>query len=122
MPAYTLRDRITNTSSAVFIPGKQEGILSADSCSFFSGLAEGIEILTFKKAEDDDGFILRLREILGRSTACKLKCCIKEIKKACRCLVTEEIIEEISMADNIVPVNFNPFSVETIRLRFNNED
>jgi hypothetical protein len=77
-----------------------------------------IQIMTFKKAEDGDGWVMRLREILGKSTTVDISFPNLIFKKALRTMASEEPLDQIKITNSSIKISFNAFAIETLKLHF----
>lgn len=74
-------------------------------------------LLTLKKAEDKNGFILRLIETEGKDTVVKITLPFLKIKKAYLTNLVEENHKRISAQKHIVKVPVKSFGITTIRIQ-----
>ena len=94
---------------------KNPGTLS-EKLSFFSVDSENVIIETIKKAEDNDGIILRLYEAFGMRKKVTIRSGYP-IKSAQLTNMLEENITKIEFNSNSFSLDFNPFEVHTARLK-----
>jgi alpha-mannosidase len=71
---------------------------------------------TFKKAEDGQGWILRLYESLGASTIAQL-CFNFPIKQVTEVNLVEEYLQNVDCPDGTLGLAFLPFEIKTIRIQ-----
>ncbi len=76
-----------------------------------------ITLLTWKRAEDGDGTILRLQETAGESPEIKIHSQYLTFERAWRCDLLEENQAELKTNGDDLSVPFRPFQVLTLRLR-----
>jgi hypothetical protein len=119
--ACELSEKMQDNVFAVLIPGGQEGCLPGKDYRFITGIPSGVRLITVKKAEDNNGIIIRFRELYGQKGNMEIRCNMGEIYKAYLSTITEENISEILLKNNKIPVSFEAYSIETIRVIFKNE-
>jgi alpha-mannosidase len=105
----------SNPPVALWMKGPQEGRLSSKE-SFFHIDASNVILLTFKKADDDNGYILRLMEMEGSQTQARLTLPILDIRHAYRTDLVEENPQELSSDSHSLTVTLQPFMIATIRI------
>ena len=104
----------TSGLSTAGVPGSPESATSAYS---FCRLSEpNIEVMTFKRSEDESGVVLRLREVLGLKTEATMSLPGFTIVRARKSMITEEPLRVISSAPHEVSLTFHPFGIETLLL------
>jgi alpha-mannosidase len=89
----------------------------ASSASFLTLEAANLQMVTFKAAEDQDGYILRLRETAGRTGEAKIKFPALRVQAAQLCNGVEENQQKLAVANNGVTVPFKPNQFITVRLK-----
>jgi hypothetical protein len=100
------------------VPAPSDASLPS-SGTFCRVSAPNVILTTMKRAEDGDGLILRLREVAGKSTTCRLEMDRPaRPKSASRCDAIERTLSPIPLDGPAVPVTLTPFAIETVRLRF----
>ncbi len=87
------------------------------SASFIEIDTPNVIDLTFKRAEDGDGYILRLFETEGRETDTKVSLPLVPFRHALEANLVEENLRTLSCSDRSVRITMKPFSVKTIRIR-----
>ncbi len=107
---------VGNPLVAVGVDGKQEGTL-AKSMGFCQIEPAGVCALTFKRAEDGDGVILRLLECAGESVTASVTLPHLAIKSACRTNLVEENESDLPVSEHQLSVPVQPFETVTMRLR-----
>ncbi len=73
-------------------------------------------LITWKKAEDGKGMILRLQELSGKATQTALHFTHLSVSGAQLCNGVEDEVSRLPMTDNTVKLSFRPFEVLTIRI------
>ncbi len=104
---------------AVWLREGSGGTLPAGTASLLSVDQPNIVIQAFKKAEDGDGWIVRLREIAGRAAEVRLASALFT-PSACSLQavgIAEDAIEGAPVLDMSSPVPVPAFSIVTLRLR-----
>jgi len=91
--------------------------MPASGGSFLTWDTPNLEMVTFKEAEDGDGFILRLREIGGRSGEVEIKAPVFRIREAHLCNGVEDNRQKLVCAHHAVRVPYKPYAFTTVRLR-----
>jgi alpha-mannosidase len=76
-----------------------------------------VTLLTWKRAEDGDGTILRLQETAGESSDVTIRSRYLVFERAWLCDLLEENHAEIKTADENLSVPIRPFQVLTVRIR-----
>lgn len=76
---------------------------------------DSVKIDAFKKAEDNDGYILHVHEVLGKNAKCRIESDYS-IKKYCECNLLEENKEII--LDNKIEMEIKPFEIKAFRIWF----
>jgi len=72
---------------------------------------------TIKKAEDSDDIVIRLYETWNAKTACSLKFG-RQLRSASECDMMEENDAPLAVHDNILDLNFKPFEIKTLKIKF----
>jgi len=75
-----------------------------------------LQVVTFKAAEDGDGYILRVREIAGRAGDAELKLNPFTVKRAFLCNGVEVNERKLKSAANSVAIPYKPNAFVTVRL------
>jgi alpha-mannosidase len=105
---------LSSFSAAIAQTGRP---LPAAGGSFLACDAPNLEMVTFKEAEDGDGFILRFREIAGRAGEAAIQFPLFHVRDARRCNGVEDNREKLPVAGNAVKVAYQPNAFTTVRLR-----
>ena len=92
------------TPSAVF----EDSFLKLDN--------KDIAITTWKRAEDNDGSILRLVEIAGRPETLALQTPHLQLRSARRCSLLEDCTELLEVEGGQLKVSLRPFEILTLKL------
>jgi len=91
--------------------------MSGSGGSFLSLDAPNLEIVTIKEAEDQDGFILRFREVAGRSGEAEVRLPLLRVRGAFLCNGVEENQSRLAFGDHEVMAPFRPNAFTTVRLK-----
>jgi len=103
------RDDVPASTGLSPLPAQQASILEIDD--------PGVTLLTWKKAEDGDGSILRLQEASGKTSQVTLHSPFLKFDHAWNCNVLEENQSELPIQGDTLGVSIKPFQVLTIRIR-----
>ena len=106
---------ICNPLIGVVVDGKRQGPLGAKA-SFCQVDKPNVFVLTIKRAEDENGIIMRLIETEGKDVTATLTLTHVAIKKACRTNLVEENIGECVFTPHEIKVRVRAFGITTIRL------
>ena len=74
-----------------------------------------IVVEAVKKAEDDEGLIVRLYECHNSRGQAELVCARKP-KEAWLCDLEEKPVQELEVVDGVVPFAYKPFEILTVKL------
>lgn len=85
--------------------------------SFLTCDAPNLEMVTLKEAEDGEGFILRFREIAGRSGAAQIKLPTFRASEAHLCNGVEDNQQKLVVSGDAVEVPYKPYAFTTVRLK-----
>lgn len=88
-----------------------------DAYSFVSVDRSGVVLDAFKKAQDGDGYIMRVFEAFSSRGSCKITL-PKEIKSVCECLMTEQGSEAVRSDGRTFEFFIKPNEVKTFRIKF----
>jgi len=91
--------------------------MPAASGSFLSLDAPNLQVVTFKAAEDGEGYILRFREMAGRAGEGELALPAFRVRAALLCNGVEEDRQKLAIAGHLVKVPFAPNQFVTARLK-----
>jgi alpha-mannosidase len=117
--AYALNNPLLVFDSASLI--EETKLASANSLgdskgrSFFQIDQSNVIIETIKRAEDDQGIIVRLYEYQRIRGECTIRCGFP-LKEAWRTNLLEENQEQLEITDNSVTLAISPYKVITLRL------
>ena len=90
--------------------------LPPSSGAFFGLEAPNLQMVTFKAAEDEDGYILRFREVGGHAGEAELRLPTLRVKKAWLCDGVEVNKTRLAVTGTAVKVPFQPNQYVTVRL------
>ncbi len=77
-----------------------------------------VVISGFKRAEYEDGYIVRLREMNGQTTEAVLHApALATIHSSFLCNGVEDVLNELSVLDNAVQINLKPWEIATILVK-----
>jgi alpha-mannosidase len=101
-----------------FVADENNGKLPEDKFNFFEIDKDNIVVTSIKKAEDGDGFIMRLFEIKGKHTQAKLRWNLKKVYGAFATDFSEKNLSKLDLENNVILINMRPFGITTIRILF----
>jgi hypothetical protein len=106
----------TSPPVAVWMHGPQKGVapLMTSSCHVD---VPNVVVTAFKRAEDDDGFILRLMETAGRDTQAAVTFPGISIRHALETDLVEVNRRVLTCSEHQVRVALSPYAIRTLRLR-----
>ncbi len=90
--------------------------LPAGGEGFLDVAARNISLITWKKAEDENGMILRLAESSGKGTRTALHFLHSNLESAQLCSGVEDNLRALPVDQNGVELAFEPFEVVTLRI------
>ncbi len=96
--------------------GDPERPLPAAGESFLETTNPNIGLVTWKKAEDGNGMILRLQELSGKSSETTVHFLHSNLEAAQLCSGVEEDISNVPVVNNAVSLTLKPFEVVTLRV------
>ena len=99
------------------LPAGQAGRLPAGAHGFLQVDAPNVVALTFKRAEDGDGYVVRLMEIEGRVATVRLRLPGLDIDRAVRTNIVERHQEDLPVSAGAVLLDVPAWGIETVRLR-----
>lgn len=105
-----------NPPLPVWVRGPREGPLPV-AHSFCSIDEANVILVTMKRAEDGDGYVLRLFETEGRATEAALRLPLLGRFEAALVNLVEEPIRPLEVRDGMLAVPLGPFSLVTVRVR-----
>jgi len=92
------------------------GSLPDTAASFLSLSGAGVELETLKPAENGDGYIVRLVETAGRTSAARLSSGLLQIDRAWLSNAAEDDLHEIAARKDGLEIALPPYSITTLRL------
>jgi alpha-mannosidase len=92
--------------------------LPAEGQGFVEIIDRNVALITWKKAEDENGMILRFQELSGKpsSTVVHFPHLNSGIESAQLCTGVEDDIQKLPVEGNAVRLSFRPFEVLTLRI------
>ena len=103
------RNEISGSNDVSVLPAQQASLLEITN--------PGVTLLTWKRAEDGDGTVLRLQETAGQSSDVAIHSRYLEFERLWRCNLLEENQVEIETEGGNLSVPIKPFQVLTLRVR-----
>jgi len=89
--------------------------------SFLDTTGKDVALITWKRAEDGKGSILRLQEISGKAASTAIHLPHLEIESAHLCSGVEADLKELTVSQGGVQLSFKPFEVLTVRVETRQE-
>ena len=108
---------VCNPPMAVMVESDGEGNLP-ESLSFCQIDSPNVMLMTMKKAEDEQGVILRLNETEGRETQVSITLPHMAIDKAYKTNLVESNEELLDVQGETIRTAIGAFGVETIRIHY----
>jgi hypothetical protein len=102
-------DDLAASEDASSLPNRQASLLEVAN--------PGVTLLTWKRAEDGDGTILRLQDMMGAASEVRIHSQFLTFEQAWLCDLLEENQSEIKTESGDLSVPIKPFQVVTLRLR-----
>jgi hypothetical protein len=100
------------------VPGTQDfSLLPNQGASLLEVGNPGVTLLTWKRAEDGDGTILRLQDTAGEASNIRIHSPFLTFDRAWRCNLLEDNQAEIKIQGEDLSVPIKPFQVLTLRLQ-----
>lgn len=100
------------------VPASQDASLLPRSAASLIEIANpAIALLTWKRAEDGDGTILRFQETAGQSSTIRIHSQYLTFDQAWLCNLLEENVSELKTESGELSLPIQPFQVLTVRLR-----
>ena len=103
------RDDVPASQDASPLPNREASLLEITN--------PGVTLLTWKRAEDGDGTVLRLQEVAGEPSEVNIRSRYLRFEQAWLCDLLEEKQAEIQSTGDNLTVAIKPFQVLTLRLR-----
>ncbi len=97
-------------------PGNPDRPLPPEGTGFLETDAPNVVLVTWKRAEDGRGGIVRLRETAGRATRVHLRLPHGAITSAALCNGVEDVLGPLTPSDGAVEVSLNPYEVVSVRI------
>ena len=99
------------------VPGTQDSsLLPSQSASLLEIGNSGVTLLTWKRAEDGDGTILRLQDTAGEESNIRIHSPFLTFERAWLCNLLEDNQAEITIQGDDLNIPIRPFQVLTLRL------
>ena len=102
------RDDVPGTQDSSLLPNQEASLLEVGN--------PGVSLLTWKRAEDGDGTILRLQDTAGEASDVRIHSPFLTFERAWLCNLLEENHAEIRIQGEDLSVPIKPFQVLTLRL------
>lgn len=102
------RDDVSGTQDSSSFPNRGASLLEIDN--------PGVTLLTWKRAEDGDGTILRLQDTTGIASDVKIHSPFLRFERAWLCNLLEDNGAEIAIRGEDLRIPIKPFQVLTVRL------
>jgi alpha-mannosidase len=102
------RDDVPGTQDSSLLPNRGASLLEVGN--------PGVTLLTWKRAEDSDGTILRLQDTAGEQSNITIHSPFLTLERAWLCNLLEDNQAEIAIQGEDVTVSIKPFQVLTLRL------
>jgi len=103
------RDDVAASTDATVLPNQQASLLSVSNPK--------INLLTWKRAEDGDGSILRLQDASGEASQFTIRSGYLKFEQAWSCNLLEDNQSHLESSPDEVKISIKPFQAVTIRLR-----
>jgi alpha-mannosidase len=87
----------------------QSGFLKVDN--------PDLVLLTWKQAEDHNGYILRFVEMAGRASTVGVSSPIMDFQSAWRCNAMEENQQRLAVSDKALKFDVGPYEIVTVRVQ-----
>jgi hypothetical protein len=102
------RDDVPGTQDSSLLPNPEASLLEVEN--------PGVTLLTWKRAEDGDGTILRLQDTAGEASNIRIHSPLLMFERAWLCNLLEDTQAEIKIQGEDLSVLVKPFQVLTLRL------
>jgi alpha-mannosidase len=96
--------------------GNPDRPLPGEGNSFLDTASKDVALITWKRAEDGKGSILRLQEISGKAATSKIQFPHIEVESAQLCSGVESNLKDLPVNQGSVQLSFKPFEVLTVRV------
>lgn len=107
---------VTNPPVGVWMEGPTGGRLPAED-SFCEVDAENIVVLSLKRAEDEDGIIVRVMETEGKDTSAEISIPWLDFSSAVETDLVENDAGSLPSGNHAVRLQIGPYAMKTLRLR-----
>ena len=77
---------------------------------------DGVELETFKPAEDGNGYIVRLLETAGHAGRARISSRLIEFSRAWLCSADEDNLRELGLSSGGVEVDLSPYAIVSLRV------
>ncbi len=102
------RDDVQGTQDSSLLPTQEASLLEIRN--------PDVTLLTWKRAEDGDGTIIRLQETAGKQSDVKIHSGSVKVERAWRCNLLEDNQAEVAIQGEDISFPIKPFQVLTLRL------
>ena len=102
------RDDLQGTQNSSLLPTQAASLLEVGN--------PDVTLLTWKRAEDGDGTIIRLQETAGKQSDVKIQSSSLRVERAWRCNLLEDNETEVAIQGEDISFPIKPFQVLTLRL------
>jgi alpha-mannosidase len=99
--------------------GNPQRPLPAEGASFLELSNPAVGLVTWKRAQDGRGSIVRLQELAGRRAETNIRLTKSPISSAHLCTGVEDDVSSLPVNDGAVELSLNPFEVVTVRMENN---
>ncbi len=103
------RDDVPGTQDSSLLPNQEASLLEVGN--------PGVTLLTWKRAEDGDGTIVRLQDTTGEATNVRIHSQFLAFEGAWLCNLLEDNQTKVEIQSDDLSVSIKPFQVLTLRLR-----
>ncbi len=117
--AATRHGREVSTPLVAFMAEAPSGATLPESGSFWRISAPNVILTAFKRAEDDDGYVLRFMEVAGQPTSFEVATQVLPTpQSARRCDLVERDLSPLPIPEGKVGVSIKAYGTETLRLKW----
>lgn len=92
--------------------------LPAGGLGFIETTGQDLALVTWKRAEDGNGMLLRMQEIAGKPSNTAVRFTQLHINSAHLCSGVEEDVRDLPVENNAIALSLKPFEVLTLRVNF----
>jgi alpha-mannosidase len=118
MPAIKLGTESNKNFISCIIPANSGGVFNGNSNSFITISPDHVHLMTFKRAENGTGFVLRIREVAGVKAETEIIFHNKKLQRVFSAMITEEDLTELTHDGKKIKASQSPFSISTFRVIF----